>query len=282
MQTAAARQQTGASTTPDLAAAKARLLDDGWCVVSGLLTPDETRLVLDRLWRAAEESRRRGLDTYMPALDPNPANVRVFDLLELNGVFRDLIRRPEALELVRALLGPDALISNFTANIARPGSRSMSLHSDQALVVPEPWLQPWSINIIWCLTDVRFENGATLFIPGSHRLSRADELGPDPASRLVPFEAQAGSIIAVDGRVWHTSGANITADDDRALLFGYYSRSFLRPQVNWNAVLSPETQAGLDPELRVLLGLDASANVTIAGEVLGRDIGGHRREEAIP
>ena len=28
------------------------------------------------------------------------------------------------------------LISNFTANIARPGSRSMALHSDQALVMP--------------------------------------------------------------------------------------------------------------------------------------------------
>jgi ectoine hydroxylase-related dioxygenase (phytanoyl-CoA dioxygenase family) len=200
----------------------------------------------------------------------------VFDLLDMDPVFRDLIRRPVALDLVRALLGPDFMISNFTANIARPGSRSMSLHSDQALVVPEPWLAPWSINIIWCLTDVHRDNGATLFIPGSHKVTRRAELGPEPAARLRPFEAKAGSIVAMDGRVWHTSGANVTADEDRALLFGYYSRSFLRPQVNWNAVLSQEVQHGLDAEFRQLLGLDAPANVSVAAELLAADLGDHR------
>src|SRR5947209_5625429 len=235
--------------TSALAAAKIRLADEGWCVLEDVLSLAEAEEALERLWRAAEESRRRGLDTYMPVLDPNDANVRVFNLIDIDPVFRDLIARPLALDLVETLLGPDFLISNFTANIARPGARSMSLHSDQALVVPEPWLEPWSMNIIWCLTEVRAENGATLFIPGSHRLRRRAELGENPVARLVPFSAPAGSIIAMDGRVWHTSGANITKDEDRALLFGYYSRSFLRPQVNFNAMLSAETQATLDPKL---------------------------------
>jgi ectoine hydroxylase-related dioxygenase (phytanoyl-CoA dioxygenase family) len=123
---------------------------------------------------------------------------------------------------------------------------------------------------------VRFENGATLFIPGSHRVTRRDELGDDPASRLTPFEAPAGSIIAMDGRMWHTSGRNITASEDRALLFGYYSRAFLRPQVNWNASLSPDLQQSLDPDFRRLLGLDAPANLSVGGAVLGADIGGVR------
>jgi len=39
---------------------------------------------------------------------------------------------------VRLLLGPEFLISNFTANIARPGSKSMALHSDLSFVLPEP------------------------------------------------------------------------------------------------------------------------------------------------
>jgi ectoine hydroxylase-related dioxygenase (phytanoyl-CoA dioxygenase family) len=238
-----------------------------------VLSRPEASRALVRLWSAAEEYARRGHHTHMPFLDPNAANVRVFDLLDIDPLFRDLIRHPLALDLVRALLGPEFLISNFTANIARPGSGSMSLHADQALVVPEPWLEPWSINIIWCLTDVRFENGATLFIPGSHRVTRRDELGPEPASRLMPFEAPAGSIIAMDGRMWHTSGRNITASEDRALLFGYYSRAFLRPQVNWNAVLSPDVQAGLDPDFRKLLGLDAAANLSVGTEILLFNIG---------
>ena len=251
---------TAGENPADLAAAKAQLAEEGWCVVPDVLDADRARLVLDRLWAAAAESERRGVPTFMPVLDPNASNVRVFYLLELDAIFRELIQHPTAVEMVRAVLGRDFLISNFTANIARPGSKSMALHSDQSLVVPEPWAHPWAINIIWCLTDVTFENGATLFIPGSHRWQTRADVPADADRRLRPFEARAGSFVAMEGRVWHTSGANATADQDRALLFGYYTAPFLRPQVNWNACLSAETQAGLSPQMRDWLGLDITAN----------------------
>ena len=95
----------GQGKASELSVAKAKLRADGWCVVRDVLTPTETRDALDRLWKAAEESRRRGVDTYMPVLDPNPSNIRVFNLLDIDPVFRDLIRHPRALELVRSLLG---------------------------------------------------------------------------------------------------------------------------------------------------------------------------------
>ena len=240
------------------------LIEQGWRIIPDVLAPAQAREATDRLWAAAAESRRRGVDTHMPVLDPNVHNVRVFNLLDIDPLFRGLIRHPTALEIVRGLLGDTFLISNFTANIARPGARSMPLHSDQALVVPEPWVHPWALNIIWCLTDATFENGATLYLPRSHRVTERSRLPADPLSKMKPFEAKAGSIVAMDGRLWHTSGANITANQDRALLFGYYSAAFLRPQVNWNATLSPEVQAGLDPEMRRWLGLDAAANVDLA------------------
>lgn len=249
---------------PDMQAAKILLADEGWCVLSDVLDPDEARRALDRLHIAAAESQRRGLPAHMPELDPNPSNIRVFYLLERDALFRELIQHPTALAMVNELLGDNFLISNFTANIARPGARSMPLHSDQALVVPEPWNQPWAINIIWCLTDATFENGATLFIPGSHHWRSSADVPADALKMLRPFEARAGSIVAMDGRIWHTSGANITADQDRALLFGYYSKGFLRPQVNWNVALSPETQAGLDGRMRYWLGLDVAANASEA------------------
>lgn len=243
-----------------LAAAKAQLTDEGWCVVPDVLDTAHAAAAMDRLWAAEAESRARGVDTFMPVLDPNAANVRVFYLMELDALFRDLIGHPLAVEMVRSLLGESFLISNFTANIARPGSKSMALHSDQSLVVPQPWLQPWAMNIIWCLTDVTFENGATLYIPGSHRWRTRADVPPDADKKLRPFEAKAGAIIAMEGRLWHTSGANITADQDRALLFGYYTKPFLRPQVNWNAGLSAATQAGLSPQMRQWLGLELTAN----------------------
>ncbi len=248
-------------------AARDRLGREGWCVIPGVLDPERAADALARLWDAAAEFERRGASTHMPVLDPNDRNVRVFHLLELDPLFRDLIRHPLAIEMVRAVVGEPFLISNFTANIARPGSRSMALHSDQSLVVPEPWLAPWAVNIIWCLTDVRFENGATLYVPGSHLWHTRADVPADADQRLTPFEAPAGSIIVMEGRMWHTSGANITAAEDRALLFGYYTVPFLRPQVNWNACLSPETQAALDPEMRAWLGLGPTANTGLTADL---------------
>lgn len=237
-----------------------QLFDEGFCVVEGVLDAAAVRDVRARLVAAAHESRRRGVDTFMPVLDPNDRNVRVFNLLDLDPVFVDLIQHPQAIALVREVLGEGFLISNFTANIALPGSRSMKLHSDQAIVVPEPWLQAWAINIIWCLDDVHEANGATRYLPHSHRITRQSELPPDALARTRSFEAPAGSIIAMDGRVWHTSGANTTQRDERALLFGYYSADFIRPQVNWNVVLSAATRASLSPQMEDWLGLGPAAN----------------------
>ena len=64
----------------------------------------------------------------------------------------------------------------------------------------------------------------------------------------------------MDGRLWHTSGSNVTRDEDRALFFAYYSTSFLRPMINWNVTMKEEDKMALSPLMRDLLGLDALAN----------------------
>ena len=211
--------------------------------------------------KAAAETERRGISTYIEGLDPNSSNVRVFNLLDLDPIFIDLIQHPLAIDVARYLLADDFIVSNFTANIARPGSKSMAIHSDLGIVLPEPWLAPWSLNVIWCLDDVTGDNGGTLFKPGSHCYQRTSDVPADIAAQMIPFEAKAGSVVVMDGRLWHTSGANITKDQERALLFGYYSRAFIRPQWNFNVGLNPETQATLSPEMRRWLGLGITANL---------------------
>ena len=111
------------------------------------------------------------------------------------------------------------------------------------------------------------DNGATLYIPGSNKYTVREDVPQDAPERLVPFEAKAGSIILMDGRVWHTSGSNVTKDEDRALLFGYYSTGFLRQQVNWTAKLSQEIKDGLSEELKTHLGLGPVGNIGRTGHI---------------
>ena len=173
----------------------------------------------------------------------------------------ELITHPVALGLVRHLLSEDFIISNFTANIAHPGSLSMAAHSDLSVVIPPPWTQPWSINIMWFLDSARTENGATLYLPNSHLIQDPTKLPEKIIEKMQPIEAKAGSVVAMDGRLWHTSGENHTTSEERTLLFGYYTRSFIRPQWNFNVALSEEQKSHLSPELKKWLGLDLSANI---------------------
>lgn len=245
-----------------------QLENSGYCIVPGVLDAEQVAAVRQRLLAAARAFEESGASTFMPDLDPNLHNIRVFNLIGLDAVFRRLILHPTALGYVRGLLGEHFMISNFTANIALPGSGSMPIHSDLGFVAPPPWLAPHSMNIIWCLDDVHESNGATRYIPGSHHFQNFGDLPDAPMQHTVAFEAAAGSIIAMDGRMWHTSGANVSENSERAMLFGYYSADFLRPQVNWNALLPAELQASLDPELFLRLGLMAEGNVHHAGELL--------------
>lgn len=250
-----------------LSTAKEQLKDQGFCIVPDVLDTEAVKFVLERLWAAAEVSEKWGSELFIPALDPNSSNVRVFYLMVIDPVFRELIQHPIALALARLSLGDNILISNFTANIAKPGSKSMALHSDMSLVAPEPWLQPWFANIMWCLSDIYFENGSTLYIPGSHKWQRRADVPDNAKDLLQPFTTKAGSIIALDGRVWHTSGENITKDVDRPLIFGAYSVSFLRQQVNWTAALSQEIKDSLSPEMRDLLGVNITANTGVVTDI---------------
>lgn len=245
----------------DVTAILKEVAEHGFCVVPNVIAGTELDRVNRAFDAAIEESKRRGLIIFDPRLDPNSHNIRLNNLPDMDPVFRDLLRHPLALAIARSLVGEAALVSNFSANISYPGAASMMVHADQALVAPEPWNEPWILNIIWCLDDVRPDNGATLYLPGSHRFATEADVPADPIPLMKHFEAPAGSFIVMEGRLWHTSGVNVTKGERRALLFALYSREFLRQQMNWEALLSDETKASLDAEERALYGLGPLNNV---------------------
>ncbi len=256
-----------------IATAVEALATTGVAIVPGVLSKEQADVALDRLWNASNESERRGVPAHIAALDPNASNVRVFNLIDLDPLFGELIAHPTVDAIVGGFLGIDYIVSNFSANIARPGSESMVVHSDLAAVMPEPWIAPLSVNAIWCLTDVHAANGATLHLPGSQHYRTLSDVPSEAHAQMVPFEAPAGSVIFMEGRIWHTSGRNITEAEERALLFGYYTKPFLRPQWNFTRALRSEVQDTMSPLMRYRLGLDAQTNMpnaAIFGNLAGR------------
>ncbi|KAL8877350.1 MAG: hypothetical protein Q9198_004618 [Flavoplaca austrocitrina] len=96
--------------TSNLEGAKAHLKEHGWVRIPSVLNKADAVHALDRLWKAKEASEASGEETYQPILDPDPSNVRVFYLLELDKLFRDMLTYPAGIELTKSVLGEKFLL----------------------------------------------------------------------------------------------------------------------------------------------------------------------------
>ena len=125
------------------------------------------------------------------------------------------------------------------------------IHADQSYM-PEPWARAQCLNILWCVDDFTEANGATLIMPGSHHRNRGYRDG-DGEAGLIPLEAPAGSMIAMDGRLWHSAGRNRTGKP-RAGIFNVYTLPIYMPQDNWFLSLNPAIRQFGSETLLTLLG----------------------------
>jgi ectoine hydroxylase-related dioxygenase (phytanoyl-CoA dioxygenase family) len=240
---------------PDTAAIARQLDDHGYCVVPDMLGAaalETYRAALDRV--LAEDEARGTALRYGPKL----TNQRIWALPNRAEEFADLALHPLALELVRMQLGYDhVLLSTVTANITRPGGDEGigRLHTDQGYL-PGPWPYKILCNVAWFLDDYTEDNGATLVVPGSHRLpARPHELPPPDPATLAQATGPAGSLLIWDGRLHHATGRNRTADRQRRGIIATYNAPFIRGQENWCRSMDP---ALLDrhPGLAALCGFE--------------------------
>ena len=255
--------QSFPSITADIQQAIEDIKAFGICRVSGLLTQSQLQRAREALQAAAEYDRDHQRETGGLILDNNDRNQRVWNLLSRDSIFCELAEHPVALQLAKSIIGWPVLISNYSANITYPGAVSGMSHTDQGFV-PEPWPEdPQTFNTTWCLDPFTTENGATEFVVGSH-LDRA--LYDD--GNLVPATAPAGTLLAFDGRMWHRSGANVSSNQQRMAILGYYTKTIYRTNENWFLTLG---DGFLDSASDDMLTMLAYKNNDFSGLVFGRN-----------
>jgi ectoine hydroxylase-related dioxygenase (phytanoyl-CoA dioxygenase family) len=248
--------------TTDLEQAKRDFEEHGYCLVANALTPEEVKAARDRLIEVAFEEAEAGT----AFIDGGGANQRVWTLLNKGPEFVALAQHPLALKMMDHIMGqqhhdwypgddlPQYLLGSITANIAGPGGDRMHIHTDQ-FYVPHPWPSfPLVTNIAWLLDDATVENGATRFIPGTHKLITRP--GPEDHKRSIGATAPAGTAAFFDGRLWHGTGANTTKDQKRHVILSYYTKPWIRTQENHTLTTKPEVVANATPTLRRLMGFD--------------------------
>lgn len=254
----------GPEPVRSVAEALEQLSRHGAAIIADALPQDLLHEVQTALRRAAHTDRRYGLANDFAYGRDDHVNQRVWNLPSHDPVFCELAELPLALELVKAVLGWPALLSSMSANITHEGSASMLVHCDQGHL-PGPLDRAWVLNLGWCVDDFTADNGATLILPGSHRLNgtRPDD---DAMRHMVPAIAEAGSLLVLDGRTYHTNGVSTVAAP-RAGIFAVYTVPVLLPQENWFLSLNPAVRQIASEDLLTLLGFRPQ----ILGRINGLD-----------
>jgi ectoine hydroxylase-related dioxygenase (phytanoyl-CoA dioxygenase family) len=112
---------------------------------------------------------------------------------------------------------------------------------------------------IWMLDEFSAANGATAFVPGSHRLGKSPrevltDLNASHQDEIV-IEGRPGDVLVFNGHCWHAGRPNGTDRHRRAVLVHYLRADVPRPE-NRRQHLDETQTAGLAPRERLLLGLD--------------------------
>src|SRR5262249_50788192 len=137
-------------------------------------------------------------------------------------------------------------LSTMHARTVRPDAAAQELHVDFDRD-SDGWPM---LGFIFMIDEFRPDNGATRFVPGSHRSEARPSAGaPEPLAC-----GPAGSMILFNGSVWHGHSANRSRAPRRSIQ-GAYIRREAPSGANLPARMRPETLARIGPLARYLLAL---------------------------
>jgi len=215
------------------AGAVQNLHDAGFVVIPGPVP-------LDRLAQFADAYDSAVVCAAADDVSEGSSTTRVNDFVNRGPEFDGLYVYQPVLEACCRIIGQPFKLSTMHARTVRPYSPAQNLHVDFGRE-GDGWPM---VGFIMMVDEFRIDNGATRFVPGSHKWSAIPTDFPQDTSadydgQVLAF-GPAGSVIVYNGSVWHGHTAN-RAGEPRRSIQGAYIRRDAEAAVNQAARVRPET-----------------------------------------
>ena len=227
--------------------AASELEERGFVIIRGPVPPDRMEL-LANVYTAAVASATAG-DKKVGS-----TTTRVSDFVNRGKEFDDLYVFPPLLEACCRVIGRPFKLSSLLARTLRPQTPSEELHVDVRRDSAD-----WPLlGFILMVDEFRPDNGATRFVPGSHRWPGTP--GDTFAGLRAEHDGQvlacgdAGSLLVFNGSAWHGHAANKSSRPRRSLQGAFIPRDG-RAGTDFLARMQPETLARLGDLARQVLAL---------------------------
>lgn len=218
----------------------------GFAVIPGPINAD----ALERLSEAYDTAMIDGEGSADLAV--GSTTTRLHDFVNRGEAFDPIYVHPPLLEACACMIDKPFRLSTMLGRTVRPGAHAQALHVDLAR---NDDARPM-VGFIFMVDDFRPDNGATRFVPSSHRWPEVpEERMPNRHSAHtdeVIACGVAGSLIVFDAAIWHGHTAN-TSGAARRSIQGYFIPRAARSGFDLIGRMRAETLERLSPLARYVL-----------------------------
>ena len=262
--------------TPDVEPTELADLFDlhGGVIVENMLSPEELEIIKSEILPMVRQSPS-GQDEF-----EGKYTTRTGGLIARSPQIRKLVANPLILALVAAIFGDDTAFQVNQGQLIAigPGESPQPIHRDDWLYANFPFPLGYTgiIQSMWALTPFTKENGATLYVPESHKLPELTQvvrkgnrdrldysMNSDPETmRFTPDDAvqmlmEAGSVALWSGKLYHGGGNNVSDHVRWGMNIGY-TRGWIRQEENQYVSLTAKDLENIDDDMARLLGWNRS------------------------
>lgn len=229
----------------------ASLRDDGYAVVTGVLSPgelSETARAMERVRRLIDEEI--GKDTLMAHGDACLARL----MMKYDRRFLALLETPQMIAVVDEYLSPTAVLRYQVGTRYPPGTPSTQRPVNGNFHRNFPHIEatkPIAVDIAVLIADMTRQSAPLYVVPASHRWT-GEPTRDVLAREEVMLNAPAGSMIVLDGALWHRE-ADV---EDRPSVFvnHQFTHPLIKQHFDYASALGPDVMASLSDRCRHLLG----------------------------
>jgi len=161
------------------------------------------------------------IHTASEIIHKNPHS-RISNLFNLNEeLFWTILSDPNIHKILKCIFPDGYHCTTFSSNNLRKGNNKFGWHCDYPYhTMNSPYPKDiLGVQVIWTLDDFTEENGATFFVPYSHKTYTEPNIMENTViNRAVVGK---GNIIIYLGNLWHSQGINYTDNDRGALLANF-------------------------------------------------------------
>jgi len=204
-----------------------RINVDGYTIIENVLTPDELKIISEKLDKFDEEERNEFGRERLEKLN-EIGILRI--ILKKDEYFSTLVIHPKVYPIISAIVGETAILHLQNAIIVYPERKHGQSHFHRDFAKDFVSNKPLSINALWMIDNFNEETGATSVVPGTH-LQNNWPSQEYLEERVVQVNAKAGSVMVFDSMLIHRGGSNKSNIIRRAINH-QYTRPFIKQQID--------------------------------------------------